>query len=175
MCLSGYTFPHFWTHLLQIWREPSTGHDTFRGLYIYVLCARNVRARACVLSSRTCVYLLIFAHACTRARTHTRAHARAQWSYLGLSKVCLCVCVSVCLCVFKSLPLSTHQDETLTFQHNLFWLELDTFFFKTDFRSHFLFRKLQNTCIRHNFFMFQASLFALAYMFLRPSYKNYIS
>jgi hypothetical protein len=53
-------FPQFSMDLLHIWREPSTGHDTFRGIYIYVLCARNVRARACVLSSRTCVYSLMF-------------------------------------------------------------------------------------------------------------------
>jgi hypothetical protein len=59
VCLSVCTFPHFSTYLLQIWREPSTGHDTFRELYI-CLCARNVRARACVLSARTCVHSLIF-------------------------------------------------------------------------------------------------------------------
>jgi hypothetical protein len=35
------------THL----EEPSTGHDTFRGLYICV-CARNARARACVRAKR---------------------------------------------------------------------------------------------------------------------------
>jgi hypothetical protein len=46
VCLSGYTFPHFSTDLLQIWREPSTGHDTFRGLYIVCVHARRARARA---------------------------------------------------------------------------------------------------------------------------------
>jgi hypothetical protein len=45
VCLSGYTFPQFSTDLLQIWREPSTGHDTFRGLYS--LC---VRARMCAFA-----------------------------------------------------------------------------------------------------------------------------
>jgi hypothetical protein len=49
VCLSGYTFQHFSTDLLNIWREPSTGQDTFRGLYIG--CVRNVRARSCVLSA----------------------------------------------------------------------------------------------------------------------------
>jgi hypothetical protein len=58
VCLSGYTFPQFSTDLLQIWREPSTGYDTFRGLYI--LCVHATRARACVLSARVCVHSLIF-------------------------------------------------------------------------------------------------------------------
>jgi hypothetical protein len=39
VCLSGYTLPHFSTDLLQILRKPSTGHDTLRGLYIFV-CVR---------------------------------------------------------------------------------------------------------------------------------------
>jgi hypothetical protein len=56
VCLSGYTFPHSSTDLLQIWREPFTGHDTFRVLYI--LCAHAMCA--CVLSARTCVHSLIF-------------------------------------------------------------------------------------------------------------------
>jgi hypothetical protein len=34
VCLSGYTFPQFSTDLLQMLMKPSTGHDTFRGLYI---------------------------------------------------------------------------------------------------------------------------------------------
>jgi hypothetical protein len=46
--LSGYTFPKFSTDLLQIWRKPSTGHDTFRGLYMFCVHTMwaHVRARA---------------------------------------------------------------------------------------------------------------------------------
>jgi hypothetical protein len=40
-----------------MFREPSTGHDTFRGLYIYFLHATRARAR--VLSMRVCVHSLI--------------------------------------------------------------------------------------------------------------------
>jgi hypothetical protein len=58
VCLSGYTFPHFSTDLLQIWREPSTGHDSWRGLFLF--SAHNARACACVLNARACVHLLIF-------------------------------------------------------------------------------------------------------------------
>jgi hypothetical protein len=39
VCVSGYTFPHFSTDPLQIWREPSTSPWT-----IYVVSARNARA-----------------------------------------------------------------------------------------------------------------------------------
>jgi hypothetical protein len=50
VCLSGYTFPHFSSDLLQIWREPSTGHDTFRGLYMFCVHAcEHVCARARVI------------------------------------------------------------------------------------------------------------------------------
>jgi hypothetical protein len=45
--LSGYTFPHFSTDLLQIWRESSTGHDTFRGLYMLCVHSMWAHARAC--------------------------------------------------------------------------------------------------------------------------------
>jgi hypothetical protein len=54
VCLSGYTFPQFSTDLLQMFREPSTGHDTYRGLYIF--CLHATRA----LSARVCVHSLIF-------------------------------------------------------------------------------------------------------------------
>jgi hypothetical protein len=47
VCLSGYTFPQFSTDLLHIWREPSTGHDTFRGLYIFCV---HARARMCAFA-----------------------------------------------------------------------------------------------------------------------------
>jgi hypothetical protein len=53
VCLSGYTFPHFSTDLLQIWREHSTGHTTLHRLYM--LCVR-----ACVHSELACVHSLIF-------------------------------------------------------------------------------------------------------------------
>jgi hypothetical protein len=43
VCLSGYTFPHFPTDLLQIWREHTTGHDTFRGLYMLCVHAMCIR------------------------------------------------------------------------------------------------------------------------------------
>jgi hypothetical protein len=45
VCLFGNTFPQFSTDLLQIWREPAAGHDTFRGLYILCVHATRVRAR----------------------------------------------------------------------------------------------------------------------------------
>jgi hypothetical protein len=62
VCLSGYAFPQFSTDLLQMLGEPSTGHDTFRGLYmlcvhatcgVRVQCARTNRMR--MFSYRHCV------------------------------------------------------------------------------------------------------------------------
>jgi hypothetical protein len=53
VCLSCYTFPQFSTDLPQMFREPSTGHDTFRGLNFFF-------ARECVLNARVCVHSLIF-------------------------------------------------------------------------------------------------------------------
>jgi hypothetical protein len=50
---------HSSQRIFSIWREPSTGHDTFRRLYLFV-CARNARARACVLSARVCMHSLFF-------------------------------------------------------------------------------------------------------------------
>jgi hypothetical protein len=56
VCLSGYTFLHLSTDLLQIWSEYSTGHDTLHGLYIYVVCTQRV----CACQARACVYSLTF-------------------------------------------------------------------------------------------------------------------
>jgi hypothetical protein len=35
VCVSGYTFPHSSIYLLQILREHSKGHDTYRGLLLF--------------------------------------------------------------------------------------------------------------------------------------------
>jgi hypothetical protein len=59
VCLSGYTFPQFSTDLLQIWREPSTGHDTFCVLYMCCVHAMRARMRACVLSAYVCIRLFL--------------------------------------------------------------------------------------------------------------------
>jgi hypothetical protein len=44
VCLSGYTFPHFSTDFLQIWRTHFTGHDTMG--YLFLLCTQRARVRA---------------------------------------------------------------------------------------------------------------------------------
>jgi hypothetical protein len=46
VCLSGYTFPHFSTDLLKMCREHSMGHDTYRGLVIFLV--HTTRARVCI-------------------------------------------------------------------------------------------------------------------------------
>jgi hypothetical protein len=81
VCLSGYTFPQFSMDLLQIWREPSTGHDTFRvrvciRLFFYGL-SKNLLGTYYYSPSRTSIkdyVLFIFTH---RAHACDRVCARA--------------------------------------------------------------------------------------------------
>jgi hypothetical protein len=47
VCLSGYTFPHFTTDLLQIWREHYMGHDT---------CTKRARVRVHAKCACVCAF-----------------------------------------------------------------------------------------------------------------------
>jgi hypothetical protein len=49
--VSGYTFPHFSTDLLQTWREYSMGLTREVG-YVFYVCTHHV----CMLSARMCVF-----------------------------------------------------------------------------------------------------------------------
>jgi hypothetical protein len=78
VCLSGYTFSQFSTDLLQIRREPSTGHDTWRGIYMF--CVHTKRTRACVRAKRAsmCAFAYIWADCVQICWEHTRTHHKWQ-------------------------------------------------------------------------------------------------
>jgi hypothetical protein len=93
VCLSGYAFPQFSTNL-QIWREPSTGHDTWHGLNM--LCVHATRARVRAKRARMCAfaYLLTdYVHICwTKLRLTISVKDYVLFIFTHRTHACKCAC-----------------------------------------------------------------------------------
>jgi hypothetical protein len=113
VCVSGYTFPHFSTDLLQIWSKHSMGNDTYRGILLFSVHATRTRASSRVvkhsfifgrilfkfaehilqMTTRYMGYILIMStyrgHACERACAsareikHSHIYGRILFKFVG--------------------------------------------------------------------------------------------
>jgi hypothetical protein len=95
VCLSGYTFLHFSTDLPQIWREHSTGHDTFRGLYMFCVHAMCAHARACKARAHVCIRLFLNGFCPNMLGTYYDSYI---YIYIHQPSACVRVSEYVCIC-----------------------------------------------------------------------------